>query len=59
MVELLMKLRHCKPVVAEVPMYLEYDRKQSASKIRIMRTIFQYLKLAIRDRVSPAPFREI
>jgi len=59
MVELLMKLRYCKPVVTEVPMYLEYDRKQGASKIRIMRTIFQYLKLAIRDRVSPAPFRDL
>lgn len=59
MVELLMKLRYCKPVVTEVPMYLEYDRKQGASKIRIMRTIFQYLKLAIRDRVSPAPYREL
>lgn len=59
MVELLMKLRHCKPVVVEVPMYLEYDRKQGASKIRITRTIFQYLKLAIRDRVSPPPYREL
>lgn len=59
MVELLMKLRYCKPVVVEVPMYLEYDRKQGASKIKIMRTIIQYLKLAVRDRVSPAPFRDI
>lgn len=59
MVELLMKLRYCKPVVTEVPMYLEYDRKQGASKIRIMRTIFQYLKLAVRDRVSPAPYRDL
>lgn len=59
MVELLIKLRYCKPVVVEVPMYLEYDRKQGVSKIRIMRTILQYLKLAIRDRVSPAPVRDI
>jgi dolichol-phosphate mannosyltransferase len=59
MVELLMKLRYCKPAIAEVPMYLEYDRKQGASKIRIVRTIFQYLKLAIRDRLSPPPYREI
>ena len=59
MVELLMKLRYCKPVVTEVPMYLEYDRKQGASKIKIIRTIFQYLKLAIRDRVSPAPHRDL
>ena len=59
MVELLMKLRYCNPTIAEVPMYLEYDRKQGASKIRITRTIFQYLKLAIRDRVSPPPYREL
>ena len=59
MVELLMKLRYCKPAIAEVPMYLEYDRKQSASKIRIVRTIFQYLKLALRDRLSPPPYREL
>ena len=59
MVELLMKLRYCKPAIAEVPMYLEYDRKQGASKIRIVRTIFQYLKLALRDRLSPPPYREL
>lgn len=59
MVELLLKLRYCNLVISEVPMHLEYDRKQGASKIRIMRTILQYLNLAIRDRLSPAPFREI
>ena len=59
MVELLLKLRHCEPVVVEVPMVLEYDRKQGASKINIVRTIFQYLKLAIRDRVSPPPIKHI
>jgi dolichol-phosphate mannosyltransferase len=59
MVELLMKLRYCSPTVVEVPMYLEYDRKQGTSKIRITRTIFQYLKLAIRDRLSPPPYREL
>jgi dolichol-phosphate mannosyltransferase len=59
MVELLLKLRYCNPVIAEVPLMLEYDRKQSPSKIRILRTIMQYLKLAIRDRVSPAPHRTL
>lgn len=59
MVELLLKLRYTNPVISEVPLRLQYDRKLGASKIRIMRTIFQYLKLAIRDRVSPAPFREL
>ena len=59
MVELLLKLRYTNPVVAELPLVLEYDRKQSPSKIRIVRTIFQYLNLAIRDRVSPAPYRPL
>jgi len=59
MVELLMKLRFCRPSITEVPMYLEYDRKQGASKIKIMRTILQYLKLAIRDRISPPPYRDL
>ena len=59
MVELLLKLRYCNLVISEVPMHLEYDRKRGPSKIKIMRTILQYLNLAIRDRLSPAPFREI
>lgn len=57
MVELLLKLRYTNPVIVEVPLKLQYDRKLGESKIRITRTIFQYLKLAIRDKVSPAPFR--
>ncbi len=55
MVELLLKLRHWKPVMSEVPMVLRYDRKLSASKLRLMRTLRQYLKLALRDAVTPAP----
>ena len=59
MVELLLKLRYCNPVIVEVPLLLEYDRKQSPSKIRILRTIAQYLNLAVRDRLSPAPYRQL
>jgi dolichol-phosphate mannosyltransferase len=57
MVELLLKLRHCRPVVVEVPLVLRYDRKQSASKLRLGRTVVQYLELLIRDRLTPPPFR--
>jgi dolichol-phosphate mannosyltransferase len=57
MVELLLKLRHCHPVVVEVPLVLRYDRKQGASKLRLKRTIGQYLKLLARDRLAPPPFR--
>ncbi|WP_033438776.1 glycosyltransferase [Saccharothrix sp. NRRL B-16314] len=59
MVELLLKLRHCRPVVAEVPLTLRYDRKQGPSKIRIARTVGQYVKLLVRDRLSPAPYRAL
>ncbi|WP_447007511.1 glycosyltransferase [Saccharothrix isguenensis] len=59
MVELLLKLRHCRPVVTEVPLTLRYDRKQGPSKIRIARTVGQYVKLLVRDRLSPAPYRAL
>lgn len=55
MVELLLKLRHWSPVISEVPMNLRYDRKLSESKLKLFRTIFQYVKLALRDRLSPPP----
>lgn len=59
MVELLLKLRHCRPVIAEVPLVLQYDRKQSASKLRLGRTIRQYVTLLARDRLAPAPYRSL
>lgn len=57
MVELLLKLRHCHPVMAEVPLVLRYDRKLGPSKLRLQRTIAQYVKLLARDRLAPPPFR--
>jgi dolichol-phosphate mannosyltransferase len=59
MVELLLKLRHCRPVITEIPLALQYDRKQGPSKLKLRRTIVQYLKLLARDRLSPAPFRKL
>jgi len=59
MVELLLKLRHCDPVISEVPLPLRYDRKKSVSKLRLRRTMGQYAKLLMRDRLSPAPFRKL
>jgi dolichol-phosphate mannosyltransferase len=59
MVELLLKLRHCRPAITEIPMTLRYDRKQGASKLRLMQTISQYLKLLVRDRLAPAPYRAL
>jgi dolichol-phosphate mannosyltransferase len=56
MVELLLKLRHCRPTITEVPLVLQYDRKQGASKLHLRRTVVQYVKLLVRDRLSPAPY---
>lgn len=57
MVELLLKLRYGDPVIAEVPLVLRYDRKKSASKLKLGRTLLQYLKLLGRDRLTPPPRR--
>ncbi|KFU76685.1 glycosyltransferase [Amycolatopsis lurida] len=59
MVELLLKLRHCGPVIKEIPLVLCYDRKQGPSKLKLRRTLVQYLKLLVRDRLSPAPYRKL
>jgi dolichol-phosphate mannosyltransferase len=59
MVELLLKLRHCHPVIAEVPLELRYDRKQGPSKLKLRRTVVQYVRLLVRDRLTPAPYREL
>lgn len=59
MVELLLKLRHCHPVITEVPLELRYDRKQGPSKLKLRRTVVQYLRLLARDRLTPAPYREL
>ena len=58
MVELLLKLRHWNPKIEEIPFFLRYDRKMGASKLKLFKTLIQYLKLGIRDRVSPAPRRK-
>lgn len=59
MVELLLKLRHCLPVINEVPLKLQYDRKKGPSKLKLCRTLVQYLGLLTRDRLSPAPYRKL
>ncbi len=59
MVELLLKLRHCRPVITEIPLTLRYDRKQSPSKLRLARTVRQYVALLARDRLAPAPYRSL
>lgn len=55
MVELLLKLRHWSPVIEEVPMNLRYDRKLSESKLKLGKTLSQYLKLFFRNLLAPPP----
>jgi dolichol-phosphate mannosyltransferase len=57
MVELLLKLRYCNPEIVETPLVLRYDRKVTPSKLRLRRTLVQYLVLLLRDRLTPPPFR--
>ncbi|WP_245811907.1 glycosyltransferase [Actinophytocola xinjiangensis] len=59
MVELLIKLRHCEPVVTEVPLLLRYDRKPGGSKLALGTTLVQYLLLLVRTRLAPPPYRDL
>ncbi|NPV69115.1 MAG: glycosyltransferase [Firmicutes bacterium] len=54
-VELLLRLCSLCPRIAEVPLTLLYDRKQSPSKMRVAETILGYLALSLKPRSwSPA-----
>lgn len=43
--EILLKLRSFAPRVSEVPLELHYERKEGASKMRVMRTVWGYAEL--------------
>lgn len=51
MVDLLLKARPLNPKVAEVAMVLRYDQKPTASKMKVIKTIAQTLKLVFKHRV--------
>jgi dolichol-phosphate mannosyltransferase len=50
MTELLVKLAPLRPVIAEVPLDLRYDRKAGASKMPAGETILAYLRLMLTTR---------
>ncbi len=50
MVDILLRLREYEPVCAEVPLVLRYDMKPGLSKMRVMQTVFDTLKLLFRRR---------
>ncbi|MCM0605504.1 MAG: glycosyltransferase [Xanthomonadaceae bacterium] len=52
MVDILLRLRNEDLVFTEVPLVLRYDQKQGNSKMQIMRTIMDTLKLMLRRRIG-------
>ena len=54
MVDVLLKVRTLRPrpIMAELPMVLRYDKKAGASKMRVFRTIKDTLKLLARRRLG-------
>jgi dolichol-phosphate mannosyltransferase len=50
MVDILLRLRECDLVFAEVPLVLRYNLKPGRTKMRVLQTVFDTLKLLIRRR---------
>jgi dolichol-phosphate mannosyltransferase len=52
MVDILLKIRKYPVIIGEVPLILRYDKKDSASKMDIKKTIKQTLKLIVKRRFN-------
>ena len=52
MVDILLRLRECDLVFAEVPLILRYNLKPGRTKMRVLQTVFDTLKLLIRRRLA-------
>ena len=52
MADVLLKMRRFKYIMGEVPMLLRYDQKEGGSKMKVLQTISQTLKLLVRRRLS-------
>jgi len=53
MVDVLLRLREFKPICCEVPIVLRYDYKPGASKMKVLQTVLDTLKLMIKRRLAP------
>ena len=51
MVDVLLKMRRFNYVMGEVPMLLRYDQKEGASKMKVLKTIGQTIKLLLSRRL--------
>jgi len=52
MVDILLKLRKFPVIIGEAPLILRYDRKFSASKMNVARTMRQTLRLIVKRRLN-------
>lgn len=52
MIDILLRLRERDIVFAEVPLVLRYDLKPGRTKMRVLQTIFDTLKLLVRRRLT-------
>ena len=50
MVDILLKIREYNPIITEVPLVLRYDLKQGQSKMKVLRTVGDTLRLMARRR---------
>jgi dolichol-phosphate mannosyltransferase len=50
MVDILLKIREDNPIITEVPLILRYDQQQGASKMKVLKTVGDTLKLVVRRR---------
>ena len=51
MVDVLLKMRRFNYIMGEVPMLLRYDQKEGASKMKVLKTIGQTIKLLLSRRL--------
>jgi dolichol-phosphate mannosyltransferase len=52
MTDLMIKIRKLKPRVCEVPMELSYGNKVGASKMKVLKTVFDSLRLIAKRRIG-------
>lgn len=51
MVDVLLKMRRFRPIMAEAPLILRYDQKGGVSKMHVARTVWQTLRLIARRKI--------
>jgi dolichol-phosphate mannosyltransferase len=52
MVDILLKMRPYPLIIGEVPLILRYDKKEGVSKMKVLKTVRQTLRLIVRRRLG-------